>query len=105
MGSYMWKLHGRLEEGEEIQRYDAYECFPCCLVSETVSSVVFIPDSVIERRRPGKLDELKKKVETMSKEEISEGKLRSGFAFVVGTTEGTMHVFSSFSPPVKMFSS
>jgi hypothetical protein len=35
------------------------------------------------------------------REEISE-KLGSGFVFVVGTTEGYIHVFDSFSLPRKM---
>ena len=97
---YMWKLQKEVGGRDEVKRYDSYECFNCCLVSEHVSSVMLMPDSVVESCRPGKLEALKKKVEVQSRDEET---LRSGFVFIVGTTEGTIHLFSSFSPPVKLF--
>lgn len=60
--------------------------------SELLTSVVLIPDSVIDMCRPNEL--------ALRKQEVQEG-LRSGFAFVVGTTEGNLRVFASFSLPEK----
>ena len=54
---------------------------------------MLIPDSVIDMCRPNEL--------ALRKQEVQEG-LRSGFAFVVGTTEGNLRVFASFSLPEKI---
>lgn len=95
-------MNGKEGGKEDIKRYDSYESFHCCLVSESVSSILLVPDSVINGCRPGKLDQLKQQVSQMQLGDNSKEELRSGFVFVAGTTEGTIHVFSSFSMPVKI---
>ena len=102
MWKLTWESKGTEGSKEEIKRYDAYECFNCCLVSETVSSVLLVPDSIINCLRPGKLEYLKKQVEEIRASENIKEELRSGYVFVAGTTEGTIHVFSSFSIPTKV---
>lgn len=105
MSRYLWKLGNDLggnDSKDEIKRYDSFESFNCCLISESISSVVFVPDSVINACRPGKLEQLKKQVDQIRAGDNLKEDLRSGFIFVAGTTEGTIHVFSSFSLPVKV---
>ena len=103
---FVWRtkcdLTGRSQSQDAVNHYDSCEYFHCCLDNESVSSVLFVPDSVIESCRPGELENMSSRIEAFQKrEEISE-KLGSGLVFFVGTTEGYIHVFDSFSLPRKM---
>lgn len=102
----MWRtkgdLTGRRSSEEEVKRSDSYEWFRCCMVGETVSSVLFAPDSAVESCRPGELENMARRVAAFEKEEGITEKLGSGFVFVVGTTEGHIRVFESFSLPRKI---
>ena len=103
---FIWRtkcdLTGKATSQEGVHHYSSCEYFRCCLENETVSSVLFAPDSVIEQCRPGELASMAKRLQAFQKKEGIDESLGSGFVFVVGTTEGYIHVFDSFSLPVKV---
>ena len=104
--SFIWRtkcdLTGKASSQEGVNHYSSCEYFRCCLENETVSSVLFAPDSVIEQCRPGELANMARRLQAFQKKEGLDESLGSGFVFVVGTTEGYIHVFDSFSLPVKV---
>ena len=83
----------------EVPHSESYESFPCCLENESVSAVLLAPDSVIESCKPGELNRVNQSVDNERMKEGVAEDLNAGFVFIVGTTDGYVHVFSSFSMP------
>lgn len=103
---FVWRtkcdLTRTISKSGAVNHYDSCEYFHCCLDNESVSSVLFVPDSVIESCRPGELENMSSRIEAFQKrEEISE-KLGSGFVFVVEQPKAIFMSFDSFSLPRKM---
>ena len=103
---FMWRtacdLTGKPLEEEEIIHYDSYECFRCCLENESLSCASIIPDSVIHSYRPEVIDNTNEVIQAYKKKNNIKDDLNSCFVFIAGTTEGNIHVFSSFSMPKKL---
>ena len=106
MARDMWRvdcdLTGKQVDPDVVLHYDSYESFHCCLDHENVTTALIVPDSVIESCRPGELENQTRRVEAFQKKEGEKETLGSGFVFLVGTSEGNIHVFSSFSLPKKL---
>ena len=102
MSRYFWKINGELfgkeHSKEDMIRIDSYECFNCCLESEEVTSVLLLPDSILEFVQKREIEKLKLMSQTIKNNHNIKEEVRSGTVFLAGTTEGTIHVFSSFSP-------
>ena len=84
---------------DKVPHFDSFESFPCCLENESVSTVILAPDAVIESCRPGELNRVNQSVDNERMKEGVAEDLNAGFVFIVGTTDGYVHVFSSFSMP------